>query len=204
MSTTAPLSETAIANMGAMLLDDQPMLALTDGTSAFARFCQREFGYVRDEMLRAHPWSFNKIMAALTTDTEPPAFRWKYAYTLPSDCLRIHTIRDKVNGPKTAYEKFGRKIYTDVPTVLYIVYGARVTNASEFDPLFGRALGYRLGLMGAQLVTGKTTYVDRAKAMYTDAMGTAIHVDSLEQGDNTYVDNGFNGAMPDSLSVRGR
>ena len=202
--TTAALSETAIVNMGGLLLEDQALTSLNDGTSPYARFCQREFGYVRDEMLRKHPWHFNRKMAILAPDETPPAFRWKYSYTLPDDYLRLHTIRTYQNGSKTEYEVFaGRKVYTNIPSSLPIVYGARITNAAEFDPLFARALGYRLGLMAAQLVTGKAGYVDKANGFYSEAMYDAVHTNALEMGSDHYVDHGYGGAPTSTLDARG-
>ena len=204
MTSTAPLSETAIANMGGMLLDDQAMTSLDQGTSPYARFCQREFGYVRDEELKKHPWSFNKTMAVLAPDGTAPAFRWQYSYTLPSDYLRLHEIRINPNGCKTPYELFGgKKVYTNTPSALYIVYGKRITNAAEFDPLFARCLGYRLGLMAAQMVTGKSGYVDKAASFYSTAMFEAVHTNALEKGSDDYVDTGIAGASVGVLGARG-
>lgn len=204
MATTTPLSETAIANMGGFLLDDIAITELSQATSPYARFCQREFGYVRDEELKKHPWSFNKEMAVLTPDGDAPAFRWKYSYTLPGDYLRLHTIRQYVNGPKIEYELFSRnRVFTNVPSALYIVYGKRITNPAEFDPLFARALGYRLGLMASQNVTGKANYFEKAASAYSQAMYDAVHTNALEKGSDEYVDTGYAGASINVLEVRG-
>lgn len=204
MATTHPLSETAIANMGGFLLNEVALTELSQGTSPYARFCQREFGYVRDEEMKKHPWSFNKEMAVLAPNATAPTFRWKYAYTLPADCLRLHTIRQYVNGPKAAYELFsGNRVFTDVPSALYIVYGKRITNTAEFDPLFARAMGYRLGVMGSMMVTGKSSYFDKASVAYASAMYDAVHTNALEKGSDEYVDTGFAGAQVNVLDARG-
>lgn len=201
-NTLAPLSEVAICNMGADILEDVAITSLDDNTQ-FARLCAREFGYLRNELLRAHPWSFNKAMKLLAPDTEAPPFRWKYAYTLPTDCLRVYPIREFNNGRKIPYEMFGRKIYTNYKDALPVIYGRKVTNAVAFDPLFARALGCRLGVLGAQRITGKTNYLDKAREMFAEAMQTAIHVNSLENGSDDYIDNGYEGFGLDVLNVRG-
>lgn len=201
-NTSAPLSEVAIANMGADILEDVAIASLDDG-STYARLVAREFGYMRNELLRAHPWSFNKTMTILAPDADPPAFRWDYAYTLPTDCLRLYPIREYNNGRKTPYELFGRKIYTNVPDELPIIYGRKVTNPAEFDPLFARALGCRFGVLGAQRITGKTNYLDKARDLFAEAMQTAIHVNALEKGIDDYVDMGYDGVGLDVLNVRG-
>lgn len=201
-NTSAPLSEVAIANMGGSVLDEVPLVSLDDPTS-YARLCAREFGYARDELLRSHPWSFNKTMAVLAPDEDAPAFRWDYSYTLPTDCIRLYTLREYQNGAKIPYEVMGRKIYSNVNDTLPIIYGKRITNASLFDPLFARALGCRLGLLAAQRVTGKAAYIDKAREMFAEAMQTAIHVNSLEMGSDHYVDSGWDGQGYDVLGVRG-
>ncbi len=201
-NTSAPLSETAIANMGAAILDEPSLTSLDDPTT-YGRLVAREFGYTRDEMLRSFPWSFNKKMASLPADPVAPAFRWNKAYTLPADCLRVHTIREYQNGGKTPYEIFGRQIYTDESAPLNIVYGCRLTNASLFDPLFARALGCRLGLLAAQRITGKANYLDKARMFYQEAMHSAIHVSSLEMGSDHYTDSGWDGQGYDVLAARG-
>lgn len=201
-NTSAPLSETSIANFGAAILDEQALNSLDDSTT-YGRLCAREFGYARDELLRSHPWSFNKKMVLLAPDVDAPPFRWDYAYTLPTDCIRMYPLREYTNGPKIPFEKFQRKIYTDKSVSLPLVYGARITNAAEFDPLFARALGSFLGLLGAQRVTGKANYVDKARQMFADALQSAIHVNSLEMGGDEYVDYGDEGSTFDVLDVRG-
>jgi hypothetical protein len=201
--TSGILSETAVANMGAAILDEPDMASLDD-TTAFARLCARQFGFARDQLLRAHPWSFNKAMAALAADAAAPTFRWDYAYTLPTDCLRLYTIREYNNGAKTPYELYGRKIYTDEAAPLNIIYGQRITNAALFDPLFAQALGARLAILGAQRITGKTNYIDKAREEFAAAMQTAVHVNALEKGSDDYVDSdGWDGAGYDVLGVRG-
>ncbi len=201
-NTTAALSETAVANMGAAILDEPSLTSLDDPT-AYGRLVAREFGYTRDEILRLHPWSFNKRMASLPKDETAPAFRWDYSYQLPTDCLRLYTIREYQNGAKTPYELFGRLIYTDESAPLNIVYGARVTNMTLFDPLVARALGCRLALIAAQRITGKTNYIEKAREFFTEAIRTAIHVNSLEMGSDHYIDSGYDGAGYDVLGVRG-
>lgn len=197
----APLSDVAIANMGGTMLEERALVTLDDGTN-YARFVSREFGYLRDEMLKAFPWHFNRWMARLAPEVTPPAFRYKYSYAVPADCLRVYPMRrgSDQNGCKIEYEMFSGHIFTNEGPVLDVVYGRRMPDSSRLDPLFARALGCQLGAMASQRITGKEGYTAKATAMFKDAWQMAIHVSSLEMGSDHYVD-GF--GEETLLSVRG-
>lgn len=183
-NTSRPLSETAIANMAAQVLDDIPLVSLDDDT-VVGRFASRQFGYVRDEVLRTYPWSFAKGRKVLTPNADKPEFDWAYAYTLPDDCLRLIELRRSGTfnaTPTTPYELEGRNVLTNVGPSLGIIYIKRVTDPTKFDPLFARVLGYTMAVMVAQTVTGKLSYTDKARAMLADATFAATHADSLERG----------------------
>jgi len=169
--------------MAVTTLDDVSITSL-DHDSAIGRFMAREFGFVRDELLRAFPWPFAKARASLTNLSDPPAFGYKYQYQLPADCLRVLPLRQEGghNRDPIRYEIEGRKILTDHPPPLKLNYIRRVTNAAEFDPLFARAFGQLLAVMAAQRVTGKSSYLDKAQSLYYAALNNAQHVASLEGG----------------------
>ena len=64
------------------------------------------------------------IWTALPADTTAPDWEFAYAYTLPSDCLRIL----KLEYRDTNYQIEGRKIVTDEPAPLKIQYVAQINN----------------------------------------------------------------------------
>ena len=191
-NTSAPLSEVAIANMGGGMLEERAMESLDD-TSSYAKFCAREFGYVRDELLRSFPWPFAKAFATPALLETAPAFSWDYAYQLPTDFLRVVYIRKngKLNGKRVPFERVGQEIYTNEGPVLHLVYVKRVTNAALFDPLFARLLGTRLALLAAQRITGKSTYLDKVAALYNEAKKDAHFHNSVDALDTEYVDSPF-------------
>lgn len=206
-NTSQPLSETAIANMGGSILEERELTSLDDGSS-FGRFVAREFGYVRDETLKAHPWHFNKALAVLAPNAAAPAFQWKYAYTLPADYIRLEPIRTVYpNGPKVPYQLMSRKVYTNTGPALKIIYGQKLTNAAEFDPLFARVLGCRLAQLACIRITGKANYYDKASQQLADAVFAAVHNNAMEKGSDDYTDLGYAGANAapfyDVISARG-
>ncbi len=184
-NTSAPLSEVGIANMAAELLSDHGMATLDENTP-LGRFMQRNFGYVRDEMLQAYPWHFAKTRKILPVDNAAPAFGYSYSYTLPTDCLKLLPLRcgGLHNGTPIPYELESGKILTngDGNTSLKIHYIRRETDCSKFSPLFARAFGCRLALIASVRVTGKSNYYDRCLLAYQDSMFLAAQQDSLERG----------------------
>lgn len=202
-NTSATLSEVAIANMAADLLAEPAITSLDDNTT-FSNFVARQFGYVRDQLLRGHPWHFNRGLAALAADAAAPAFQWTYKYTLPQDFLRLYPLRTVYpNGPKIPYQIMSGAIYTDQQAPLNIMYGRRVTNAADFDPLFAALLGARLARLGAHRVPGKASYYADAANAEQLAHYEAIHNNSLEAGVDDYADLGYEGTDFDALTVRG-
>lgn len=199
-NTTAPLSEVAIANFAATMLDERHLASL-DQETTLARFIAAEFGYIRDEMLRAYPWAFAVKRAALAEDPDNrPAFGWRYAYRLPTDRLRLLPIRrgGVPNGALIPYELEGSHILTNECAPLYIRYIRRVTNPAEFDPLFARALGSQIALHAAHRVTGKATFVDKVMAVLAQQLADARLVDSQERGTTESVS-----PMADVFAARG-
>jgi hypothetical protein len=187
-NTSSPLSEVAIANMAATTLDDRRIASLDDDTS-LARFVASEFGYVRDELLRLHPWTFAKARATLapagSVDYDlSTLFGWSYAYRLPDDCLRLFPLRCRGawNAPLVPHEREGRFILTNEPPPLKINYIKRVTVAPFFDPLFARALGARLAVLASQRITGKASYFDKATLAYRQAIEEAYLSNGLDSG----------------------
>lgn len=182
-NTSAPLSEVAIAAMAAGILDDFTLTSLDDNTP-LARMMAREFGFVRDEISVVHPWTELKSRAVLAPVVTAPAFGWKYAYNVPSDCLRVLPLRagGLLNGRPIPYEYESRQILTDEPTQLYIHYIRRETNIALWSPLLARAFAARLAILASTRVTGKMQYYTKATEAYRSAMYEAQHVDSLSLG----------------------
>lgn len=193
----APISETAVANMAAQVLDDVQLNSLDDATP-FGRFVGREFGHIRDEHLRAHNWNCVRKRALLAADAVAPEFGWSYSYTMPADCLRVWQIRTTWNEPTSVpHEIEGRKILTNCAAPLPLVYISRPADFSIVDPLCARALGMRIAVLAASRVTGKLSYVDKARGMFAEAMDEAFRANALEGTPEQYTtDTSYH---PDSL-----
>lgn len=192
MTTTEPYSETSIANIAIDILDDVALTDLNQGGTV-ANFMARNFGPARDWLQQVYPAHFTKAYTQLAVDFTDPAFGWYYSYTPPADCIRVLPLRadGAWNGALIAYEMVGGKIYTNQSAPLNLVYIAKKTNAAQFPPAFARLLACRLALLAAQNITGKTSYVEKAKGLYDEAMEFYRLTDSLESGtpEDQYDDN---------------
>ena len=177
-----PLDETSIANLAIDVLDDLPIASL-DIDKPVARFMKRNLWVVASEVLYDYPWSFAREYAALPSTTAP-AFGWKYAYQLPSDCVRPQPLRynGEWNAPIIPYEIVGDKIFTNAAAPLKFIYIKRVTNPALFTPPFARVLAMTLALYAAQNITGKASYVDKATMLLRTAWENGKLAETLSAG----------------------
>ena len=99
MASTVDICNGALNQLGATTI-----LSLTED-SKNARLCNSRYTQVRDAVFRSHPWNCLQKRQELAADTTAPAWGFKFAYTLPADCLRLLRILDydsnyKVEGRK--------------------------------------------------------------------------------------------------------
>lgn len=98
--------------------------------------CRQHYEQTRNALLKSHLWRFAMSRSSLKVTTITPAFEYDYVYSLPSDFLRLVSIYE--SSPRTQYYKYaieGERIYCDESSV-NIRYIRKVTDVSEFDPLF--------------------------------------------------------------------
>ena len=135
------------------------ILSLTED-SKNARLCNQRYTQVRDGVFRSHPWNCLQKRIELAADTTTPAWGFKNAYTLPSDCLRLLKILDYDSN----YKVEGRKILSNTSS-MKILYIARVTDPNEYDELLRETLSAALG---ADIAFAVTSNNQTATNMYTE------------------------------------
>jgi hypothetical protein len=52
--------------------------------------CAKHFPSVRDGLFHTYPWVFARKIANLSPAGSVPG--WRYAYSLPGDCVKLHEI----------------------------------------------------------------------------------------------------------------
>lgn len=158
------------------LLGDDPIVSLEDDSER-ARLCNAFYAPTRDAVLRAHPWNFALRRAALNRLAAAPLFEWSAQFQLPVDpfCLRVIRTDDDTYPWKVE----GRVLLTNRSEVK-ILYIARVTDVTLFDPLFTDALTYRLAEKLAMPVTGSLEKARAFRDLYLQVLSEALTYDGQE------------------------
>ncbi len=179
MASTVEICNGALNQLGATTI-----LSLTED-SKNARLCNSRFTQVRDGVFRSHPWNCLQKRIELAQDTTTPAWGFKYAYTLPADCLRLLRILDYDSN----YKVEGRKILSNTET-MKILYVSRVTDPNEYDELLRETLSSSLAADIAFAVTSNNTTATNMYNLFQDKLKDARFVDSTE-GQNVEQDLGM-------------
>ena len=150
-----------------------------------ARLCNSRYTQVRDALFRTHPWNCLQKRLQIAADATAPAWGFKFAYTLPADCLRLLKILDYDSN----YKVEGRKILSNTSS-MKILYVARVTDPNEYDELLRETLSASLSADIAFAVTSNNTTSQNMYQLYQEKLRDARFVDSTE-GQNVDQDLGM-------------
>jgi hypothetical protein len=192
MASTVDICNGALNQLGATTI-----LSLTED-SKNARLCNSRYTQVRDGLFRTHPWNCLQKILELAVDTTAPAWGFSYAYTLPSDCLRLLRILDYDSN----YKVEGRKILSNTST-MKILYVARITDPNEYDELLRETLSASLAADIAFAVTSNNTTATNMYSLFQDKLKDARFVDSTE-GQNVDQDLGMADQIDASTFINSR
>ena len=112
-----------------------------------AKFCGILFDQALEEVLRTYKWNSALKRSQLSRLRETPAFKFKYKYQLPNDCIRVMNIYDKKDAydDRTQWVVEGRTILCDYETV-YLCYVSKPENVSQLDAFLTRAVIQNLAI----------------------------------------------------------
>jgi len=184
-----------IANSALNLLGASTISALTDD-SKNARLCNQRYEPVRNRVFRSHAWNCLTKRVQLAQDTTAPVVEYSYAYTLPSDCLRVLKIHTGVTDSIASdidYKVEGRKVKTNEGTV-YLVYVALVTDPNEYDVYLQEAISHQLAADIAYAVTNNATLVNNYMERADERLREARFIDATENSLGTIESNEFTDA----------
>ena len=179
MASIVGICNGALNQLGATTI-----LSLTED-SKNARLCNSRFTQVRDALFRTHPWNCLQKRIQIAADSTAPAWGFKFAYTLPADCLRLLKILDYDSN----YKVEGRKVLSNTET-MKILYVARVIDPNEYDELLRETLSASLSADIAFAVTSNNTTSQNMYQLYQEKLRDARFVDSTE-GQNVDQDLGM-------------
>lgn len=153
--------------------------------SVEARACSVAYDSNRRDELRRHTWNFAVKRVVLAPDTTAPAFDFTYAFTLPSDCLRV--LR-----PPTAnldWKIEGRKILTNDGSTLNLRYISDVEDASQWDSSFYNVLAVAIAYDICDKLTQSNVKRQTLAQEYKEEVAVAKLADSLESGPEESADD---------------
>lgn len=202
MATTAvQISNLALTNLGISTL-----IAELNEASNEARICNLWYEQTRDTVLQDFPWPFATRRVTLAELSDTPATDWDYVYAYPTDCLLARAIvLQGIRKPRNdlriefeiAYNGTQRVIYTD-QIAAELIYTAKVTDPTQFDPLFVMAMSWALAAAIAPALVGQIAGQSVASNM------REIYQQMLGQAAAAAMREGFEGVEPECelLSVR--
>lgn len=177
--TVVDCCNSALQRVGATTI-----LSLSDN-SPEARACSVAYDSNRRDELRKHRWNFSITRAVLAPDATAPAFDYKYAFTLPSDCLRV--LRPKTSNLDWQIE--GRKILTNDGDTLYLRYIKDVEDAALWDSSFYNVVAAALAIDIVERLTQSNVKKSALSDEYKETVKAAKRVDAFESGPEDAADD---------------
>ena len=180
-------SDVDICNSALNMIGASNIVALTEDSRA-GRVCNQRYEFVRDSVMRAHPWNCLITRTSLAADATAPSFEFDYAHTLPPDpyCLRVMRPADS----DTVFRVEGRKILSNT-TPFKFIYVARITDPNQYDQLLIEALSARLAADISYALVNSNVLTQTMFALYEQKLSEARFVDATE-------------GTPDNISNRDR
>jgi len=134
--------ETDLLNDALIQAGAATISGISEGT-VNANHCKRLYPALRDAEIASHKWNFSLKRVSIAADVATPAFEYTYQHSLPADYLRVWEF----NGLDSTdvYVVENHKILSSAAPPALVVYGAQITNAGLFAPLFYQALTQLLG-----------------------------------------------------------
>jgi hypothetical protein len=192
-------SVVAVCNRALDMLGAEPVTSLADNTKA-ARLCARNFEPVRDAVLRAYPWNAAIRRAALPALADAPPWGYARQFQLPDGpapepCLRLLAIEGEVDFGR-AYKIEGRRVLTDAPAPLNVLYIARIADPSLLDPMLHDAIATRLAADLSYSLTASAALGQSLMEIYQAKLAEARATDAQEGSADDLVAGWSRGGRP--------
>lgn len=161
-------SNVIIMNSALRKLGAAPITSEDDDNTR-ARLVKAAYPLKRDELLRSHPWRFNKAYASLALVSPQPTnvFDYDFVFALPTDCARIFEVD---LGPDEAWEEIGGNRFACDNSEVDIKYGQKITDTTKFDDNFVEVLSWAIAADIAYALTQSTAMADAALKNYETSL----------------------------------
>lgn len=179
-------------------LGAERLMSETDN-NAQSRAIEAVYDGVLDNLLRIYRWAFAIRRAKLAALTSGPVYGYQFQYQLPADLLRIDAVSSLpfqewhfgYNLPVPQYQVEGGKILTDMESPLFLRYGARITDPSQYDSAFTEVFACALAVEICETVTQSSTkkqaaLQDMEMAVKQARQASAIERPPIQQQDTSW------------------
>jgi len=169
MSNQLTISNGALQKIGAQ------RIMSVDEKSKEAKICAAEYDKIRKVVLRMYPWGFAAHRVVLSPLAGAPAFKFQYAYQLPSDYLRIIEL----------YNYHGEHVVEGVQLLcdtdeLSLRYVRDITDFTVSDPLFVDAFEWYLAYTISRYIVESDTVRQECLQAFKSIMPISKFVQSTE------------------------
>lgn len=172
-------SEIAICNDALILCGAERITSLSNSDAA-SRLCNEQYARARDQLLISHPWNFAMKRVQLSELSALPSgwdtqAEYSYAFTVPSDCLRVWDIDD----PDEDWDVESGYIFANYTPVI-VKYVEKVTNTARFSAAFDNVLALDLAIKIGYALTQSAAFIQQLRLMREDAIRAARSFDAQE------------------------
>ena len=178
-TTVEALSQVRVANLALQKLGAQEIVSMDEDTRE-RRAITRCYTMLRDRELRAHNWNFSIKRKVLAPSSVAPLFEFAKAFPLPADCLRPLPPSRDVDWT-IEYHEGSKHILTNEGTVIYLRYVSRVTDETQFDPLFADMLACKIAWHCCEEITQSNQKKADIEREYDKAKADAKRINAFEQ-----------------------
>ena len=168
---TITSDDIAICSAALHLIGAEEIGSFTDETRE-ARLCASIYSTLRQNLLQKHNWRFSVRQEQLNRLDAVPLFGFAYAYSLPTDFLRLV---GKVN-PSYPHQIFGNKLYTSLDTVYATMQVD--TDAQYYPAYFTHLFQLELAALLASALLEDENKTDKFMAFAQRQMIVARNIDS--------------------------
>lgn len=186
-------SKVSICSNALLLLGAQTINALDENNDR-ARTMANLYPFVRESVLRMHPWNCAKRRVLLSPLAEAPAFDWSYQFALPGDWIRTIQVGYLRTSSAGAWIE-GNDYLTEVGRILGnmnslpLIYVSNLTEEAQFDAQLTYAMTVAMSAAAAYTITKSTSQQQAQEAKLEQILKKARAEDAQDDPAQTLGDN---------------
>jgi hypothetical protein len=164
-----------VVNFALGILGEGEITSIEDDSDK-ARVMKTFYYISRDATLEDGEWTFAAKRFIPARNIVPPAFGWNYAFTIPSDIIRVtlviknpdaYAVISDIENDRNAAEHIveGNEILCD-EEVIYCKGVRRMEDEGGYSPLFAEAFAAKLAYLAALPLTSSNQKMQVALGLY--------------------------------------